>query len=72
MLMRKQGQYPPFYYLVLIHINHEDVQYVYTVAEKIAQFLRAQLLPSSKVLGPAASPIVKIKINIQVSSFNKI
>ncbi len=61
MLMRKQGQYPPFYYLVLIHINHEDVQYVYTVAEKIAQFLRAQLLPSSKVLGPAASPIVKIK-----------
>src|SRR5690606_40347850 len=42
-------------------INHEDVQYVYTVAEKIAQFLRAQLLPSSKVLGPAASPIVKIK-----------
>lgn len=61
MMMRKRGQYPPFYYLTLIHINHENVQYVYSVAEKIASFLRSQLSPTTHILGPAASPIVKIK-----------
>lgn len=61
MMIRKNGQYPPFYYLVLINVSHENVQYAYTVVEKITSYLRTHLSKQSLVLGPAASPIIKIK-----------
>lgn len=61
MMVRKRGQYPPFRYLALIHVSHENLQYTYSVAEKISSFLRNQLSDGTIVLGPAASPIIKIK-----------
>lgn len=61
MIVRKRGQYPPFHYLALIHVSHENLQYTYSVAEKISSFLRNQLSNGTIVLGPAASPIIKIK-----------
>ncbi len=61
MMVRKKGQYPPFYYLALVHVNHENMNYAYSVIEKITTFLRAKLSNQAIVLGPAASPIMKIK-----------
>ncbi|WP_421384518.1 primosomal protein N' [Bacillus salacetis] len=60
MMMRKMGSYPPFYYLSLITISHEDLLKVVGAAEKITKFLQAKLSPQSIVLGPAASPIPRI------------
>ncbi|WP_456271589.1 primosomal protein N' [Bacillus sp. AK031] len=60
MMMRKIGSYPPFYYLSLITISHEDLLKVVGAAERITKFLQAKLSPHSIVLGPAASPIPRI------------
>jgi len=64
MMIRKRGQYPPFYYLALINVSHENLQYTYTVIEKITSFVRGQLADGkgeTLILGPAVSPILKIK-----------
>ncbi|MGM0844546.1 MAG: primosomal protein N' [Bacillota bacterium] len=60
MMMRKMGSYPPFYYLSMITISHEDLLKVVGAAEKITKFLQSRLSPQSIVLGPAASPIPRI------------
>lgn len=64
MMIRKRGQYPPFYYLALINVSHENLQYAYSVMGKITSFVRNELQNTKSetlVLGPAASPITKIK-----------
>ncbi|SFE40138.1 replication restart DNA helicase PriA [Alteribacillus iranensis] len=58
---RKQGGYPPYYYLALVTIAHEDVVQVMKTAEKIASYLKNSLSPETKVLGPTVSPIARIK-----------
>ncbi|WAA13655.1 primosomal protein N' [Fervidibacillus halotolerans] len=61
MIMRKNGQYPPFYYLVQIQVSHENLQLVVSIMEKIVLFLRSKLSKEVLILGPSASPIGKIK-----------
>ncbi|SDH92030.1 primosomal protein N' [Alteribacillus bidgolensis] len=58
---RKRSGYPPYYYLALVTIAHEDVVKVMQTAEKIASFLRSSFSPQTKVLGPTVSPIARIK-----------
>ncbi|MFS0778695.1 primosomal protein N' [Neobacillus sp. 3P2-tot-E-2] len=60
MMMRKAHHYPPFYYLSLITISHEELMTVVTATEKIAAFVRSRLSNHAVVLGPAASPIPRI------------
>ncbi|MBM7586781.1 primosomal protein N' (replication factor Y) [Bacillus pakistanensis] len=60
MMMRKIGSYPPFYYIALLTITHEDLLKVVSVSEKISNFLRSRLSKSSIILGPVASPIPRI------------
>ena len=60
MMMRKAHHYPPFYYLALITISHEQLMAVVTATEKIAAFVRSRLSNQAVVLGPAASPIPRI------------
>lgn len=60
MLMRKAHHYPPFYYLALITISHEQLMNVVSATEKIAAFVRSRLSNHAVVLGPAASPIPRI------------
>ncbi len=61
MMMRKAHHYPPFYYLALITISHEQLMNVVSATEKIAAFVRSRLSEQAVVLGPAASPIPRIK-----------
>jgi primosomal protein N' (replication factor Y) len=60
MAMRKLGAYPPFYYLALITIQHEDLMKVVAAAEKIASYLKSKISKEAILLGPAASPIPRI------------
>ncbi|MGO4887834.1 primosomal protein N' [Anaerobacillus sp. MEB173] len=61
MMVRKQHGYPPFYFLTLITISHQELTKVIAVAEKITTFLKQELSNQTIVLGPIASPIPRIK-----------
>ncbi len=61
MALRKQNGYPPYYRLVLITFSHEDVPVVIRAAEMYAAYLRPRLADSTRLLGPVASPIARIK-----------
>ncbi|MEH7299629.1 primosomal protein N' [Neobacillus drentensis] len=60
MMIRKTHHYPPFYYLSLITISHEQLITVVSATEKIVTYVRSQLSKEAVVLGPAASPIPRI------------
>ncbi|MFJ5713362.1 primosomal protein N' [Neobacillus sp. NPDC093127] len=61
MLNRKMHHYPPFYFLSLITVSHEQLLAVVTATEKIVTYVQSRLSPEAVVLGPAASPITRIK-----------
>ncbi|MFC0271241.1 primosomal protein N' [Metabacillus herbersteinensis] len=61
MILRKQHAYPPFYYIALITVSHPEVTKVAAVTEKIVHHLRRQLSSETRILGPVASPIPRIK-----------
>lgn len=63
---RQMLDYPPFCRLVLIHISHEDLGTLVGAAENLGQYLREYIerLASAgqcSVLGPAPSPMAKLK-----------
>lgn len=60
MMMRKAHHYPPFYYLALITVSHEQLITVVGATEKITAFVRSRISNQAVVLGPAASPIPRI------------
>ncbi|WP_110112884.1 primosomal protein N' [Bacillus sp. CGMCC 1.16541] len=61
MMTRKLHRYPPFYYLALLTVSHENVTKVVSVTDKIGQYLKQHLSSQTIVLGPVTSPIAKIK-----------
>ncbi|MBU9720402.1 MULTISPECIES: primosomal protein N' [Bacillaceae] len=61
MMVRKQGGYPPYYYLTLIHVSDVDLTNVVAVTEKITNFLKGELSEDTMVYGPVASAIPRIK-----------
>lgn len=60
MMVRKVHQYPPFYYIALITVHHEELLKVVDTIEKITRFLHSRLSPNTLILGPVASPIPRI------------
>lgn len=61
MLVRKQYEYPPFYYLTLVQITHENVMLASEYAKLATDWLRANLSDQSMVVGPTACAISKIQ-----------
>ncbi len=61
MMIRKIHRYPPFYYLTLITVSHEELMKVISITEKITAFISARLSKEAICLGPVASPIPRIK-----------
>ncbi|WP_078380947.1 primosomal protein N' [Sutcliffiella halmapala] len=61
MQIRKNHQYPPFYYLALVTVTHQELTKVVTVTERITSFLGMQLSKEAIILGPVSSPIARIK-----------
>ncbi|EZP77986.1 primosome assembly protein PriA [Parageobacillus genomosp. 1] len=60
MMLRKMYGYPPFYYLTLITVSHQEITKAAAVTEKIAAYLRSQLSKEAIILGPVASPIARL------------
>ncbi len=60
MHIRRQNHYPPYYYIALITISHEDLMKTVGVADRISHYLRQGLSNKAIILGPAASPIPRI------------
>ncbi|WP_026674334.1 primosomal protein N' [Alkalihalobacterium bogoriense] len=61
MALRKKAGYPPYYFLTLVTVSHPELGKVIHVTEKITAFLKNSLGNQTKVLGPVASPIPRIK-----------
>ena len=59
-MIRKNHHYPPFYYLSLITVSHDQLMTVVAATEKIVNYVRSQVSSDAVVLGPAASPIPRI------------
>lgn len=60
MYIRRQNLYPPYYYIALITVSHEDLMTTISTTEKITNYVKSGLSSGSVVLGPAASPIPRI------------
>ncbi|RDI47510.1 primosomal protein N' [Falsibacillus pallidus] len=60
MMMRKTGGYPPFYFLGIVNISHEDLMKTVQTAEKITSYIRSRLSDQAVILGPSSSPIARI------------
>ena len=60
MMIRKIHRYPPFYYLALITVSHEELMKVVDVTEKISVTLSSRLSKGAHILGPVACPIPRI------------
>ncbi|MFY0544473.1 primosomal protein N' [Brevibacillus sp. H7] len=61
MEQRRRAGYPPYYRLVLITFSHEDVPVVIRAAGVMAEYLRPRLAATTRLLGPVASPIARVK-----------
>src|SRR5699024_10601762 len=63
MKIRRTFSYPPYVFLVLFSISHENEMKVYEVAQKMRNFLAQKLNPRARtvMLGPSPSPIARIK-----------
>ncbi|MGJ9458806.1 primosomal protein N' [Oceanobacillus sp. CF4.6] len=61
MSMRKAFQYPPYFYLALITVSHENNVKVIQSTQQIAQMLLKAVGGNTVVLGPTPSPIPRIK-----------
>lgn len=60
MLVRKAHQYPPYYFIALITISHEELMKAVDITGKITKFISSRLSREAVVLGPVASPIPRI------------
>lgn len=61
MMARKVHKYPPFYYISLVTVSHEELMKAVSVTEKITRFISSRLSSEAVILGPVASPIPRIK-----------
>jgi len=61
MSIRKTFRYPPYVFLVLLTVSHNNKVKVIQVTQEIVQMLRQDLSDDSTVLGPSPSPIARMK-----------
>ncbi|MEI3597068.1 MULTISPECIES: primosomal protein N' [unclassified Oceanobacillus] len=61
MAMRRAFRYPPYYYLALITITHENHVQVVQATQQFVQQLLMKVGPETIILGPTPSPIPRIK-----------
>lgn len=57
---RHEADYPPFYYIALIQVAHEDVLMSAEYAKKCADFLRSNLF-NATIIGPTTAGIVRLQ-----------
>lgn len=61
MMMRHQVGYPPYYYLALIQVSHEDLMMAAEYAQKSAEFLRSNLSFQVSIIGPTVARLSRLQ-----------
>ena len=61
MAMRRAFKYPPYFYLALITITHQNHVKVVQTAQQIVRMLQQKVHQPTVILGPTPSPIPRIK-----------
>lgn len=61
MMMRHKFAYPPFFYVVLIQVSHEDAMIAAEYAGKVMDWLKLKLSPQVGLIGPTAASISRIQ-----------
>lgn len=61
MNLRKTFRYPPYVYLALITVSHENKVTVIQTSQQIVQILEQRISDQTIILGPTPSPIARIK-----------
>ena len=61
MMMRHQAGYPPYYYLALVQVSHEDVMMAADYAQKCVEWLRSNLSFNVSIIGPTAAGISRLQ-----------
>lgn len=60
MKIRKQLNYSPYYYIILIRISTKDYELSFQEAKKVGDYLRKNLNPNTYILGPAMANIFRV------------
>ena len=60
MKIRKQLNYSPYYYIILVKISTKDYEKSFEEANKVGEYLRKNVSPTTYILGPAMAPVFKI------------
>jgi len=71
MNMRRTFRYPPYVYLALITVSHENQIKVIQTTERIVQLLLQNVQDNTIVLGPTPSPLTRIKDRYRYQSMIK-
>ncbi len=58
---RHLAGYPPYYYIALIQVSHEDVMMAAEYAERATQYLRSNLSFKVSVIGPTTASISRLQ-----------
>lgn len=58
---RRQAGYPPYYYLALVQISHEDVMMAAEYAARVADYLRSNLSFQVSIIGPTTASIARLQ-----------
>ncbi|WP_431029426.1 primosomal protein N' [Lysinibacillus sp. LZ02] len=61
MHMRRQAGYPPYYYLALVQVSHEDVMMAAEYAARAAEYLRSNLPFNVSIIGPTTASISRLQ-----------
>jgi primosomal protein N' (replication factor Y) len=71
MNMRRAFRYPPYVFLTLITVSHENQVKVIQVTQRIVQLLLQHVQEDTVVLGPTPSPLTRIKDRYRYQSMIK-
>ena len=61
MFLRRRSGYPPYYYVALIQVSHEDVMMAAEYAGRAADWLRANLSEKVAIIGPTTASISRLQ-----------
>ncbi|MED3660348.1 primosomal protein N' [Ureibacillus terrenus] len=61
MLMRHEADYPPYYYIALVQVSHEDLLVSAEYAKKCTDYLRSRLSFNASIIGPTTAGIVRLQ-----------
>ncbi|MGN7478652.1 primosomal protein N' [Solibacillus silvestris] len=58
---RHMAGYPPYYYIALVQVSHEDVMLAAEYAGRVAEYLRSNLSFNVSVIGPTTASIARLQ-----------